>query len=78
MAMRRMKKASGKKAAKSAMKRMRRRKAKKVSKRTAIRQVFRGVRAKTNGQRTKGDLMKNKNGRIVSKKLPARSKKYNG
>jgi hypothetical protein len=75
MAMRRMKKASAKKAKKSVMKAMRRRKAKKVSKRTAVRQVLKGTRQKTIGGLSKGDLTKNKHGRVVSKKKSAFGKK---
>merc|ERR1712124_98087 len=37
--------------------------------------VFRGTKAKTTGGLTKGDLVKNKNGRIVSKKSLAHGKK---
>merc|ERR1712228_768089 len=48
---------------------MRRRRRKRVSKRGSRGQVWRGTRekVKTTGQ-TKGDLMKNRNGKIVSKK----------
>merc|ERR1712025_717053 len=37
--------------------------------------VFRGTKAETTGGLTKGDLVKNKNGRIVSKKSLAHGKK---
>merc|ERR1719444_147913 len=37
--------------------------------------VFRGTKAKTIGGLTKGDLVKNKNGKIVSKKSLAHGKK---
>merc|ERR1712168_502816 len=55
---------------------VRRRKARKVSIRGTRAQVFRGSRAKvkTTGQ-TKNDLMKNKNGKIVSKKANSAGKK---
>merc|ERR1719428_893312 len=36
--------------------------------------VFRGSKAKTSGGLTKSDLVKNKNGRIVSKKSQAKGK----
>merc|ERR1712118_169608 len=36
--------------------------------------VFRGSKAKTSGGLTKSDLVKNKNGRIVSKKAQAKGK----
>merc|ERR1712146_158787 len=36
--------------------------------------VFRGTKAKTSSGLTKSDLMKNKNGRIVSKKQSAKGK----
>merc|ERR1719367_1971537 len=54
----------------------RRRKARKVSIRGTKSQVFRGTRqkTKTSGQ-TKGMLMKNKRGKIVSKKSHANGKK---
>merc|ERR1712072_954037 len=54
----------------------RRRKARKVSVRGTKSQVFRGTRekTKTSGQ-TKGMLMKNKRGKIVSKKSHANGKK---
>ena len=42
---------------------------KKVSRRTALRQCFAGKRAKTNGSNTKNDLMVNKHGKVVSKKM---------
>merc|ERR1712154_476981 len=54
----------------------RRRKARKVSVRGTRNQVFRGTRqkVKTTGQ-TKDDLMKNKRGRVVSKKANAAGKR---
>merc|ERR1712244_156712 len=56
--------------------RRRRRKARKVSVRGTRNQVFRGTRqkVKTTGQ-TKDDLMKNKRGRVVSKKANAAGKR---
>merc|ERR1719150_719557 len=66
---------SMKKAAKKTMKK----KAMKVSKiakgKRAKSSVFRGTKEKTVGGLKKGDLMKNRNGRIVSKKLHARGAK---
>jgi hypothetical protein len=76
MAMRRMKKGSAMKAKKkSAMKGMRRRKAMKVSVRGKKWQVYKGTRAKSIGGLTKGDLTKNKQGKVVSKKKHALGKK---
>merc|ERR1712124_99546 len=40
--------------------------------------VFRGTKEKTIGGLTKGDLIKNRNGKIVSKKASLRAKKHNG
>merc|ERR1712048_1187957 len=62
---------------KSAMKAMKRRamKKKRVSKRAAVNQVFRGARNKTNGGLSKSKLVKNKHGRVVSKKKSAIAKK---
>jgi hypothetical protein len=74
MAMRRMKKASAKKA-KTAMKAMRRRKAKKVSKIGKKWQVFKGTRVKTQGKLKKADLIKSKTGKIVSRKQSLLAKK---
>ena len=71
-----MKKASAKKGGKkSAMKAMRRRKAKKVSVFGKKWQVFKGTRAKSFGGLKRDDLMKNKNGKVVSKKKSLRGKK---
>merc|ERR1712156_279976 len=54
----------------------RRRKARKVSVRGSKAQVFRGSRMKTKSSgQTKSDLMKNKRGKIVSKKSHANGKK---
>merc|ERR1711879_983027 len=54
----------------------RRRKARKVSTRGSKVQVFRGSRLKTKSSgQTKSDLMKNKRGRIVSKKAHAKGKR---
>ena len=46
-----------------------------ISARLAKRHVFAGKATKTSGALTKGDLVKNKSGKIVSKKASARSKK---
>merc|ERR1712007_47485 len=59
------------KAMKTMMKRM---KAKKISKRTAVNRVFAGKLNRTKGGLTKAGLVKNKSGRVVSKKLSARGK----
>ena len=63
----------------AAMKAMRAMKKKAVSKiakgRYAKSVVFRGTKEKTTGGMTKSDLIKNKNGRIVSKKQSANGKK---
>merc|ERR1712109_209781 len=54
----------------------RRRKARKVSIRGSKVQVFRGSRVKTKSSgQTKADLMKNKRGKIVSKKAHAKGKR---
>merc|ERR1712018_73787 len=54
----------------------RRRKARKVSNRGSKSQVFRGTKTKTKSSgQTKNDLMKNKRGKIVSKKLHAKGKR---
>ena len=71
MAKRRMKKSAKKGGKKSAMKAMRRRKAKKVSKVGRKWQVFKGTKVKTQGGLKKGDLMKNRYGKIVSRKQSA-------
>ena len=56
----------------------RRRKAKKVSKIGKKWQVFKGTRVKTGGQLKKTDLIKNRYGKIVSKKVQAAAKKKIG
>ena len=61
--------------AKKAMKSMRRRRAKKVSKIGRKWQVFKGTREKSKGGLKKADLMKNKHGKVVSKKMSAKGKK---
>ena len=76
-----VKKSTKKKAKKpKKAKKTKKRKAKRVStiargkrKRAAV--FGKGPKTKTSGGLTKADLMKNKNGRIVSKKLSARAKK---
>ena len=76
MAMRRMKRAakkSGKKAAKKSVMR-RRRKAKRASRVGRKWQVFKGTKVKTIGGLKKTELIKNKRGHIVSKKLSAKGK----
>merc|ERR1711964_37204 len=62
---------------KAAMKAMKRRAAmkKKVSARLAKRHAFFGKIAKTASGLNKGDLVKNKHGKIVSKKMSAKGKK---
>merc|ERR1739844_353099 len=66
------------KAKKTTMKVMKVMKAKRVSKiakgKLARAVVFRGTKEKTTGGMTKANLIKNKNGRIVSKKASARAK----
>merc|ERR1712054_502957 len=66
-------------AAMKAMKAMRAMKAMKamgkVSARLAKRHVFAGKAAKTGSGLSKGDLVKNKSGKIVSKKMSAKGKK---
>ena len=77
-------KKSTKKKAKKPKKAKKARKAKRVSviakgsKRSQRSQVFRGKKAKTAGGMSKDKLMKNKNGRIVSKKASAHGKKALG
>merc|ERR1719343_1411874 len=70
---------SAMKAMKPAMKAMKAKKAMKVSKiakgKRARAVVFAGSKEKTSGGMTKDQLVKNKSGRIVSKKASARSKK---
>merc|ERR1712224_689745 len=63
-------------AAMKAMKAMKKKSVSKIAKgRYAKSVVFRGTKAKTVGGLTKSDLVKNKNGKIVSKKLLANGKK---
>merc|ERR1719420_2143305 len=66
----------------AAMKAMRAMKKKSVSKiakgKFRMGLVFRGSKAKTVGGLTKADLIKNKHGKIVSKKASLRAKKNNG
>merc|ERR1719476_347757 len=80
--MKRMKSMKAMKAMKSAMKSMRRMKAMKVSKvakgKRAKNSVFRGTKEKTSGGLKKSDLMKNKRGKVVSKKRSASSKNGKG
>ena len=59
----------------AAMKAMRAMKKKVVSARTAVRQCFAGKLDKTKGGLTKSSLVKNKNGRIVSKNRSLKGKK---
>merc|ERR1712045_449665 len=66
-----MKAASAMKAMKAVKKVM-----KKVSARLAKRHVFLGKTSKTKGGLSKGALVKNKGGKIVSKKASDRSKKH--
>merc|ERR1712093_318622 len=62
-------------AAMKAMKAMKKKAVSKIAKgRFSKVVVFRGSKAKTSGGLTKGDLVKNKNGRIVSKKSSAAAK----
>ena len=58
-----------------AMKAMKAMKAKKVSARLAKRHVFAGKSTTTSSGLSKGDLVKSKSGKIVSKKRSARGKK---
>merc|ERR1719272_2015248 len=71
-AMKAMKKAAMKRAMKAAapkaMKAMKKKRVSKVGKKFV---VFRGTKAKTTGGLGKSDLIKNKNGKIVSKKQSA-------
>merc|ERR1711959_829188 len=50
-------------------------KAKRVSKVGSKSQVLKGLKARTKGGMRAADLMKNKNGKVVSKKLHAHGKK---
>merc|ERR1712195_64604 len=75
-AMRAMKKAAMKRAMKAAApKAMRAMKKKVISARLAKRHAFAGKISKTVSGLTKGDLMKNKTGKIVSRKASLRAKK---
>ena len=58
----------------AAMKAMKAMKKKPISARTAKRQAFAGKISKTSSGLTKSDLVKNRNGRIVSKKKAALAK----
>lgn len=60
---------------KKAMKIMKAMKAKRVSKVGSKSQVLKGLKARTKGGMRAADLMKNKNGKVVSKKLHAHGKK---
>merc|ERR1712134_245813 len=63
-------------AAMKAMKAMKKKAVSKIAKgKLAKLVVFRGSKAKTQGGLSKGDLTKNKNGKIVSKKQSAQGKK---
>ena len=77
-----VKKSTKKRKAKKAKKTKKRRKAKRVSKvakgKRAKSSVFRGTKAKTQGGLTKDKLMKNKRGKVVSKKSHARAVKGYG
>merc|ERR1711964_780787 len=64
-----------KKAAKKKVAKKKKKKAPKISARTAIRRVWAGKLNKTKGGLTKGDLCKNKIGKIVSKKQHAKGQK---
>jgi hypothetical protein len=68
-------KVAKKKAAMKAMKARRAMKKKKISARLARRHAFAGKISKTATGLTKGDLTKNKHGRVVSKKASSRGKK---
>merc|ERR1712112_18746 len=74
-----MKKSSMKKSMKKAAKSGMKRRAMKVSKiakgKRAKSSVFRGTKVKTSGGLKKTDLVKNKNGKVVSRKASERSKK---
>merc|ERR1739847_73204 len=74
-----MKKAMKSMKKKSAMKSMKKRKAMKVSKiakgKRAKSSVFRGTKEKTSSGLKKSDLIRNKSGKVVSKKSSARGKK---
>merc|ERR1719272_2570249 len=74
-----MKAMKGMKAMKKAMKAMKKKKAMKVSKiakgKYSKSAVLRGKKEKTTGGLNKGDLMKNKKGKVISKKAHAKGKK---
>ena len=59
----------------AAMKAMRAMKKKVISARTAVRQAFAGKISKTKGGLTASSLIKNKHGRVVSKKQSLKGKK---
>ena len=59
----------------AAMKAMRAMKKKAISARTAVRQAFAGKIGKTKGGLTAASLIKNKHGRVVSKKQSLKGKK---
>jgi hypothetical protein len=72
-------KKGGKKSMKSMKASMRRvRKAKRVSTKGKKYQVWNGTRLSTIGGLKKSDLMKNKHGKVVSKKMHAKGKKLQG
>merc|ERR1711904_60123 len=71
-----MAKAMGAMAAMKAMRAMKKKAVSKIAKGSHAKSVvFRGTKAKTTGGLTKSDLVKNKNGKIVSKKSLAHGKK---
>ena len=80
MAAMKVMKAMKAKAAMKAMKKSMKKKAMKLPKiakgKRAKSSVFRGTKAKTSGGLTKDKLIKNKNGKVVSKARSAASKKY--
>jgi len=63
------------KAKKASVMKMRMKKAKKVSKVGSKRQVFSGSKVRSKGGLQKGDLVKSKTGKVVSKKQSAHGKK---
>merc|ERR1712098_171134 len=69
------KKGKKKAAKKKPTKKRRKAKAKPISKRAARSRVFRGKLGKSKGGLTKAALMKNKHGKIVSRKASARASK---
>ena len=75
MAMRKMKMAMKAKAAMKGMKRMKAMKVSKIAKgKRSKSSVFRGSKERTSGGLKRGDLMKNKRGKVVSKKASALAK----